>query len=266
MTEPAPLTIAVFQCAARDEPATARLERLDAAAARAAAAGARLLVTPEAYLSGYGGMPDTVQARAEPADGPSARRAAEIARRHGLAIVLGYPEAADGVVYNAALCLGPDGSVLANHRKLGLSGAAEQATYARGGAPTGFELDGHRIAVLICYDLEFPELARSAALAGATVLVAPTALVERWPLVAHKMIPTRAFENGTYVAYANWAGSEPGYRYLGASCIAGPTGEDLARAGADEALLTAVVDPDAITAARETLPYLQDCRTLPTGS
>lgn len=266
MTEPAPLTIAVFQCLACDEAAAARLDRLETAAAEAAADGARLLVTPEAFVSGYGGMPDRIHARAEPADGHSARRAAGIAARHGIAIVLGYPEAADGVVYNAALCIGPDGSILANHRKVGLSGTDEQTTYARGDAITVFELDGHRIGVLICYDVEFPELVRAGARAGATVFAVPTALVTRWPVVADRMIPTRALENGVYIAYTNYAGREDPFDYLGSSCIVGPDGEDLVRAGRGEEMVVATIDPDRVRSARATLPYLEDCRWLPGGN
>lgn len=263
MTEPAPLTIAVFQCKARNEDAAARLDRLETAAAQAAADGARLLVTPEAFVSGYGGMPDRIHARAEPSDGPSARRAAEIAARHDIAIVLGYPEAADGVVYNAALCLGPDGDVVANHRKLGLSGTDEQATYAHGDSITLFELDGHRIGVLVCYDVEFPELVRAGARAGATVFAVPTALVTRWPVVADKMIPTRALENGVYIAYTNYAGREEAFDYLGSSCIVGPDGEDVARAGTGEELVLATVNPERVRSTRTALPYLEDCRWLP---
>jgi len=265
MTEPAPLTIAVFQCEARDEDVARRLDRLESAAERAAADGARLLVTPEVFLSGYGGMPDRIHARAEPADGASAKRAAEIAARHGVGIVLGYPEAADGAVYNAALCIGPDGSILANHRKVGLSGTDEQATYAHGNAVTAFELDGHRVGVLICYDVEFPELVRAGARAGATVFAVPTALVTRWPVVADKMIPTRALENGAYIAYTNYAGREDAFEYLGASCIVGPDGEDLVRAGRGEEIVVATIDPDRVRSARTTLPYLEDCRWLPGG-
>lgn len=265
MTVTQPLTVAVYQYAARDEDAAARLERLDAAAGEAAAGGARLLVTPEVFVSGYGVGRDAIHARAEPADGPSAGRAREIARRHGIALVLGYPEAADGVVYNAALCLGPDGVTLANHRKLLLSGSGEQETYARGEAITTFELDGHRVGVLICYDAEYPEIVRATALAGATVLAVPTALVQRWPVVAHNMIPTRAFENGVYLAYANYAGRDPGFAYLGASCVCGPTGADCARAGADEAIISATVEPERVAAARADLPYLEDRGLLPPG-
>jgi len=263
MTATAPLTLAIFQCDARDEPVDARLERLDAAAARAAGRGADLLVTPEVFLSGYGGMPERIHARAEPAGGPACRRAAGIARGHGIALVLGYPEAANGVVYNAALAIGPDGGVLANHRKLGLSGTDEQATYARGDAITTFELAGHRIGVLICYDVEFPELVRAGALAGATSFAIPTALVTRWPVVAQKMIPTRALENGVAIAYANYTGREDGFEYLGSSCIVDPLGEDRVRAGREETVIVAAIEPSEVTSARTTLPYLADRLTLP---
>ncbi len=263
MNEPAPLTVAAFQYTARDEDAAARLKRLDGAAHEAAERGARLLVTPEVFVSGYGGMPGRIHARAEPADGPSAQRAAAIARDHGIAIVLGYPEAADGVVYNAALCIAPDGTPLANHRKLGLSGTDEQSTYARGDAVTLFELDGHRIGVLICYDVEFPELARMGTLAGATTFAVPTALVSRWPVVAEKMIPTRALENGVCVAFANYTGSEDGLEYLGSSRIVGPTGEDRIRAERGETVIVAAIEPSAVATARARLPYLADRLTLP---
>lgn len=263
MSTSEPLAVAVYQCLARDEAATRRMQRLDRAAGEAADRGARLLVTPEVFLSGYGGMPDHIHARAEASDGPSARRASEIAHRHDLAIVLGYPEAADGMVYNAALCIGPDGAILANHRKIGLSGTDEQATYAHGRSITLFELDGHRLGVLICYDIEFPELARASALAGATLLAVPAALVTCWPVVAEKMLPTRALENGIHIACANYSGHEDGFEYLGSSCILGPLGEDRVRAGTEETLIVSTVEPSEMNSARSARPYLVDRATLP---
>jgi len=265
MSNTAVLTIAVYQYAARDESPDARLERLAGAADHAAAQGARLLVTPEMFLCGYARPRDHVHAHAESADGPFARGVTDIARGRGLAIVYGYPEAADGVVYNAAQCIGPGGAPLANHRKLRLAGCDERETYTPGDGLTTFELDGHRIGLLICYDVEFPETVRRAALAGSTLAAVPTALVERHPFVARHMVPTRAFENGMYVAYANYAGREGDAHYLGASCVSGPGGGDAARADADETLLIASVDSAAVARARARIPYLEDVRGLPPG-
>jgi len=262
MIDESPLRIALYQYAARDESPSQRLARLEGAADHAVAQGARLLVTPEVFLSGYAVPHALTRERAEPGDGPFARAVAEIARGHDLAIVHGYPEAADGLVYNSALCIGPDGTPLANHRKMELSGASERAVYAAGEHTTLFELDGHTIAVLICYDVEFPEIVRAQAFSGASAVVVPTALVDAHPFVARHMVPTRAFENGIYVAYVNYAGREGEASYLGESCVIGPGGEECARADAEEQVITAVVDPARIAEARMTLPYLDDAKDL----
>ena len=72
------------------------------------------------------------------------------------------------------------------------------------------------------------------------------------------MIPTRAFENGLFLAYANYAGSAFGLDYLGESRIVGPDGRDLACAGTEETLISARLDLSRIAAARSRLPYLSD--------
>lgn len=253
------LHIAVYQYTARDEEAATRLERLDRVAARVAADGAHLLVAPELFLCGYRVGAHAVD-RAEPADGPSAAAACAIAARHGIALVYGYPERAGERVYNAALCVGPDGAALANHRKVQPYGEAEKGVFAAGDRVTTFGLHGHRVAVLICYDVEFPELVRGGALAGATVFAVPTALYEIYPFVARHMVRTRAFENCVHLAYANMAGTEDGRAYLGESCIIGPGGEELARAGDGEAVIDARADPARIAEVRTVQPYLRDLR------
>ena len=72
---------------------------------------------------------------------------------------------------------------------------------------------------------------------------------------ARKLVPTRAFENGIFMLYANHAGREGGSRYLGESVIVAPDGAELARAGAGEALISAGLDLAAIARARAALPY-----------
>lgn len=111
---PSSLCTALLQSA--PAPADA-LDRLDEAARRAAADGARLLVTSELYLTGY--TPEAgFDALAEPADGPSARAVSALAARHGLAVVHGYAErGADGRLHNSAALTGPDGTPLAHYRK-----------------------------------------------------------------------------------------------------------------------------------------------------
>ena len=102
-----------------------------------------------------------------------------------------------------------------------------------------FSIGDFKIAILICYDAEFPETCRQVAAAGADVLIVPTALGQRWGIVSEKMIPTRAFENGIFICYANHCGTENGKTYYGGSCIISPSGEELARANGTETILNA---------------------------
>lgn len=244
----------VFQCTGGGRTPEQRLDALAGALRRERL---DLVVCPELFMSGYH-VGDALVALAEASDGPFARQAAELARATGTAIVYGYPEKAGESLYNAAACIGPTGRPIANHRKLLLPPGFERDIFEPGDQLTLFDLGGLRCAVLICYDAEFPEAVRAAAEAGAQAVIVPTALVDAWASVARQMMPTRAFENGVWLLYANHAGEENGARYLGASCIAAPDGSDAARAGAEEALICADLDPERVAAARMRLPYLRD--------
>ena len=251
------MRVAVFQSPSGGLAADDRLGRLGAAMAQAAADGAGLLVCPELYMSGYntgGAIPE----RAEVADGSFARAAAALAKWHGIGVIYGFPEIHKQNIYNAAICISGTGETLAVHRKRVLPPGMESTYFTAGAGETLFKLGGFTVALVICYEAEFPEAVRNAALAGAHLVAAPTALGEAWPHVAHKVMPTRAFENGVYLVYANHAGEEAGLNYLGASCIVGPDGHDLARAGAGEELITADISLEAVTAARGRLPFLRD--------
>lgn len=258
--DPAPaLRVAIYQYAARDETPADRLTRLDTALAGLGKGGADLMVCPELFLSGYH-VGRRIAETAEPLDGPFAKGAAALAVKWDCALLYGYPERADGRLYNSAACFGRDGRLLANHRKLHLPDCFEREYFAVGDALTFFTLGGRKVGLLICYDVEFPEAVRAAALGGAELVLVPTALVDRWGFVAHKMIPTRAFENGVFLAYANYAGREGSASYLGGSVLLAPDGEELARAGAEEEVIAARLDPARLAAARGTIAYLDDRR------
>lgn len=92
-------------------------------------------------------------------------------------------------------------------------------------------------------------------------MLVPTALGSQWGHVAHKVIPTRAFENGVFAAYANHAGVEQGMAYFGGSCIIAPDCSELARAGSNEEILISPLELDLVAKAQARLPYLKD-RTL----
>jgi predicted amidohydrolase len=119
-----------------------------------------------------------------------------------------------------------------------------------------------RIAKLICYDAEFPETVRHVASMGAELVAVPTALGAQWEWVSQRMIPTRAYENGVFLAYANSAGSEHGMTFLGQSFSATPDGEELARANAQAQIIYGTLHLDKVSAAQARLPYLTDREAL----
>ncbi|WP_428516723.1 nitrilase-related carbon-nitrogen hydrolase [Roseovarius sp.] len=248
------MRLGIYQCDAGGLSTSARLRALEL---RLAEREVDLMVCPELFASGYMGADHA--ALAEPATGPFFDAVAEMAKRHETAVCYGYPEAADGVIYNAARLVGAEGAALANHRKrLPSPGSFEEDTFANGDTPTLVEHGGLRIAIIICYEVEFPESLRKAAQHRAELALVPTALVDRWGVVAEKLVPTRAFENGLWLAYANHAGQEDGARYLGGSRIVAPDGVEEAVAGDTETVIVAEVDAERVAAARNRLPYLRD--------
>ncbi|MFF4233317.1 carbon-nitrogen hydrolase family protein [Streptomyces sp. NPDC001820] len=283
-----PLRTALLQSSGRPGSVAENLKILDEAAGRAAGAGAGLLVCPEMFLTGYA-IGDDVPLLAEAADGPGARSVAEIAARHGIAVVYGYPEreshpergdersetgvrpaevpqlplggAPRGRIFNSAQLIGPDGERLANYRKTHLFGCFEQQWFTPGEQPVvQAELGGIRIGMLICYDVEFPENVRAHALAGTDLLVVPTAQMHPFQFVAESLVPVRAFESQMYIAYVNRTGPEGEFEFVGLSCLAGPDGATRTRAGRGEELIVGEVDPALLSASREANPYLRGRR------
>ncbi|MEU2771835.1 carbon-nitrogen hydrolase family protein [Streptomyces sp. NPDC007162] len=251
---------ALLQSSGRPGSTVENLKVLDEAAGRAAAAGAALLVTPEMFLTGYA-IGDDIGRLAEPADGDSADTIAELAHRHGLAIAYGYPERADGSVHNSVQLISAEGTRLANYRKTHLFGCFERDHFTPGEQPVvQVELCGLTVGLMICYDVEFPELVRAHALAGTDLLLVPTANMHPFQFVAESLVPVRAWESQMYVAYVNRVGSEGEFEFVGLSALAGPDGIARARAGRGTELLLAEADPAFLAASREANPYLKDRR------
>jgi predicted amidohydrolase len=251
---------ALLQSSGRPGSTVENLKVLDETAGRAAAAGAALLVAPEMFLTGYA-IGDDIARLAEPADGDSADAIAELAHRHGLAIVYGYPERDGDRVHNSAQLISADGTRLANYRKTHLFGGFERDHFTAGEQPVvQAELGGLTVGIMICYDVEFPELVRAHALAGTDLLLVPTANMHPFQLVAESLIPVRAWENQMYVAYANRVGHEGEFEFFGLSTLAGPDGVARTRAGRGEELVLADLDPALLAASRAANPYLKDRR------
>ncbi len=237
----------------------ANLEKIERAVKSAALMGARLLVAPELALTGYA-LGQRFATLAEPAEGPMVGRIRGLSRDNGVAIAVGFPERAGDHVYNSAVLALPDGGIHI-YRKCHLYGPKERAAFRASSAPPAvYDFDGLKLGMLICYDVEFPEMVRGLALAGAQLVLVPTALPAGPSArqVSRLIVPSRAMENQLFIAYADLCGTENGASYEGRSVIAAPDGEYLARAGREEALLLARINPAGYAVTEAETPYLAD--------
>jgi len=245
------LVVAGLQAAGVPGGVEANRAQLRAAAVEAAGAGAGLLITPELFLTGYD-IGDQVR---ELARLDLTGMVAQIAREAGVAILAGIPEPAGDLLYNTAILVGEHGEVLLRYRKTHLFGELDRRYFTAGDDVVAMvELRGVQVAVLICYDVEFPETVRAAAERGAHLVAVPTAQMTPFEFVAEHLVRARAWENQVYLAYINHDGRERTLEYVGRSSIVAPAGDVLAGAGRGDQLLLATIDTDVGPAGPSTEP------------
>jgi predicted amidohydrolase len=254
------MKIAIYQCEGVPASKEDNLDILHRTAIKAADQGAGLLIFPEMFLTGYN-IGDRIYNLAEPMDGPAAQKVAAMAREANVALLYGYPERSGELVYNSALLIDGSGSTLANYRKTHLFGSEEKRLFQPGESFLLTELEGLKIGILICYDVEFPEAVRALVHAGAELIAVPTANMEPYCQSMQFIIPARAFENQVFIAYANRCGHEADLNYCGLSCIVGPDGKELMLAGAVEGLFVAQINGADLTTSRRKYPYLKCLRS-----
>jgi predicted amidohydrolase len=216
---------------------------------QAAAAGARLIVTPEMGTTGYCWFDRAeVEPFVETVPGPTTDRFVALARKHDCYIVVGMPEVdEDGIYFNTAVLIGPDG-IVGRHRKT--HPYISEPKWAAAGDLHNqvFETPIGRIGLLICMDIHFVETARLMALGGADVIChISNWLAERTP--APYWI-SRAFENSCYVIESNRWGLERTVQFSGGSCVIAPDGQVVAVLDKGDGVLLSEIDLDAARARR----------------
>ncbi|MEQ8291814.1 MAG: nitrilase-related carbon-nitrogen hydrolase [Roseovarius sp.] len=252
------MKLGVYQCRA----GATQDEKLAGLEKHMAGQHCNLVLCPELFATGYDQKADYGKL-AEAPTGPFAKRMAGLAILHGTALAWGYAEKGQDSVYNSAALIGAEGQLIANHRKrLASPQSFEVEAFGLGEAVTFAEVGGVRVAMIICYEVEFPESLRQAAQGGAQLVLVPTALGRDWGIVAEKVVPTRAFENGIYIGYADHAGELHGLGFYGGGRIVAPDGEVSAVPVGEEGFVTIDIDLDRVAAAQARLPYLADCRKL----
>jgi predicted amidohydrolase len=208
----------------------------------AGTAGARMAVFPEVFLPGYNVADPGSAARTTDEWGDAI---APLARMAGCGVTVGVAERDGDRICNTALAFGPDGALLSHYRKTQLYGLREKRLFSPGTTHAMFDFEGCRIALLICYDIEFAPLIRDLAGRGAQLILCPTANMQPFTHVAQVTVPAQAVNHAVAIAYANYCGTEGDLTYCGGSVLVGADGAIHARAGQAETLLIAdLPDPD----------------------
>lgn len=278
------LTVGLVQHACSADRA-ANLATSDAGIRNAAARGAQLVVLQELHTGLYFCQTEATHFfdLAEPIPGPSTEHFGQLARELGIVLVLSLFEArAPGLAHNTAVVIEKNGLIAGKYRKMHIPddpGYYEKFYFTPG--DLGFEpvkTSVGTLGVLVCWDQWYPEAARLMTLAGAELLIYPTAIGfdpadsaeeqarqrEAW------MISQRAHAvaNGLPVVSVNRCGFEPdpsgqtqGAQFWGSSFVAGPQGELLAQAARDQdEVLTVAIDRARTAAVRRIWPFLRDRR------
>jgi deaminated glutathione amidase len=258
--------IALAQVSA-DEKKKVNLERGLELIRSANEAGADLLVLPELFMA-YAPLttsPSKLASIAEEVDGEFIGALSAEARSRHMHVAVGILEKSKRKdrVHNTIVMIGPDGEVVATHRKLQLFdsfGYKESAAFEPADDFEGaFDTKLGRMGLMTCYELRFPEMARILALQGADLVIVPTAWVSGSMKEEHLHIlaKARAIENTVYVAVA----SQKGRMFTGRSVVVDPFGVLICDAGEEEGMVNVDIDLERMARVRRSLPSLGQTRT-----
>ena len=277
-----PLPVALIQESNHGD-AEANLTVIESRVAEAAKQGAKLVLLQELHNGAYFCQHESVDEfdLAGPIPGPSTERLGKLAKQHGVVLVSSlFEKRATGLYHNTAVVFDADGSTAGKYRKMHIPddpGFYEKFYFTPG--DIGFEpIDTSvgRLGVLVCWDQWYPEGARLMALAGAELLLYPTAIGwdpdddqaekkrqrDAW-ILSHR---GHAVANGLPVLSCNRVGHEPsplgasGIDFWGNSHVLGPQGEFIAEAGSEPSILMAEVDMARSEHVRRIWPFLRDRR------
>ena len=245
---------------------------------RLAHEGAALIVLQELHNGLYFCKEENVDTfdQAEPIPGPSTEFYGKLAKELGVVIVTSlFERRAPGLYHNTAVVIEKDGSIAGKYRKMHIPddpGYYEKFYFTPG--DMGFQpinTSVGRLGVLVCWDQWYPEAARLMALAGAEILIYPTAIgydphdakdeQERQRMAWQTVQRGHAVANGLPVVTVNRVGEEEGVPFWGTSFVAGPQGELLFEAPVDQETESVVkVDMERSEQVRRWWPFLRDRR------
>lgn len=273
------LTVAAVQMAMVDGDVARNVATAERLVRDAAGRGARLILIPELFEDRYFCEDQRAEhlAKARPLAGhPTVEHFAAVARELSVVLPISFYERAGNELFNSCAIVDADGTVLGVYRKSHIpDGPGYSEKYYFRPGDTGFRVWDTavgRIGIGICWDQWFPEVARALALAGAEVILYPTAIGSEpteptWDSAPHwqRVMQGHAGANLVPVVAANRVGVEVGSRFTlefyGSSFIAGPTGDKIVEADrSSENLLTATFDLDEVASLRRSWGVFRDRR------
>ena len=196
---------------------------------------ADLALFPELFMSGY--TTTGVEELAVDPDGPEVGRVARAARDNSTAVLFGAPERFGGGYANSAIYIDRSGTVAGIYRKAFLFGS-ERGAFVPGDELLVVDLGGSKAGLMICFDVEFPEVARALAQAGADLLLTISANMDPFGRDHHVFCTSSALENGLPHAYVNQIGTGEEFAFVGGTMALSPDGDILVEtsAAAEEVL------------------------------
>ena len=223
------------------------------------------VIFPELNVTGY--MPrDDIFRYAETMSGQTVKSVSRLAKETKKDIIFGLPvkeERTQGVVYNSCILAAGDGRVTRYDKMyLPTFGPFEERVFFAPGRKAVVAQGLHaRYGLMVCYDLFFPELSKLEALMGAQILVDLSASPTTSRPSFDKVMPARALENGSYLAFCNLVGVHGSLVFSGGSTLYSPKGEIMVKAkDLDEDVVRHEVDLAEIEVARRFRPLLKDTR------
>ena len=250
------MKVAGVQCDLIWEDQDANLKRLGPLIEDAVSGGARLVLLPEMFPTGFSMHTDRV---AEVAGGESARFLHETAKKTGAFVGGSFACRVPGSAKptNRFLLAGPDDEEVIYDKIHPFSYGGESEHYASGDRSASFEIDGVRFTPFVCYDLRFADWFWDVAESTDCY-----AVVANWPRPCQPhwddLLRAWAIENQAYVIGVNRVGVGDGLEYVGGSVVYGPFGEVVAQAGSEEVVLSAEIDPAHVKQIRRRFPFLAD--------
>lgn len=270
------MKLALIQCACGVHPEE-NYSKTETKISEAADSGAKIVLLQELFNTTY--FPQQVDDKyfdwAQPIPGPITDQLSELAKELSVVIVAPFFERrAAGIYHNSLVVINADGTLMGTYRKKHIPddpGFYEKYYFTPGeDGYQVFDTEYAKIGALICWDQWYPEAARITALKGAELLVYPTAIgtlpdedeaqgtefLDAWQTIQR----AHAIANGCFVASINRVGKEGEVNFWGHSFVAGPFGQILAEAGAEEEVLISEIDLSEIEKQRQIWPFFRDRR------